>query len=194
MWDGLTFAVRNLPRMEYLLILGSWDIVPHQGLNNPVQDADPIVNSDLPYACSAPYSQTISDFLQPTRMVGRIADIIGSNDPAYLEQVLGVAANYKPGTVADYQNIFAISTATWQQSANYTLLELFDGSSTANIVPPSNSSWPQTSLDALLHFIDCHGLQNKPQFLGESPMTEYLAAPSCLQDLTRDLDFWYFGE
>src|SRR5262245_4201969 len=62
---------------DYLVILGSVDVVPHQSLVNPLFTDDPdgdddrFVASDLPYACEAPYSRNIRDFRGPTRVVGR---------------------------------------------------------------------------------------------------------------------------
>src|SRR5262245_34229626 len=69
----------------YLCILGSVDVVPHQDLINPISsDGDALVPSDLPYASAHAYSDQIEDFLTPTRVVGRIPDVTGGNDPAYL--------------------------------------------------------------------------------------------------------------
>ena len=65
---------------DYMLILGATDVVPHQGLNNPVyeeggDDDDKYAYSDLPYACDVPYSKDIADFIGPTRVVGRLPNI-----------------------------------------------------------------------------------------------------------------------
>src|SRR5580765_7210335 len=52
---------------DYVMILGSGDVVPHVKLSNPVfspgSDDDRFAPSDLPYACEEPYSVKISDFL-----------------------------------------------------------------------------------------------------------------------------------
>src|SRR5262245_26578136 len=87
---------------DYLLILGSIDVVPHQNLNNPLFDAnDPFGDpdrfawSDLPYSCDRPYGQNIEDFIGPTRVVGRLPDVTGGDDPAYLTNLLTVSADYR---------------------------------------------------------------------------------------------------
>src|SRR6185295_15350855 len=63
---------------DYLMILGATDVVPHQDLKRRIKkDDDPIVYSDLPYACEAPYSQDSRKFHAPTRVVARLPDITG---------------------------------------------------------------------------------------------------------------------
>ena len=73
-------AVYRALAPDYLVILGSKDIIPHQDLENPIydpksEDLDKCAYGDLPYACEAPYSRKPHDFLGPTRVVGRIPDI-----------------------------------------------------------------------------------------------------------------------
>lgn len=74
----------------YLCILGATDVVPHQSLSNPISsDGDATVPSDLPYACARAYSRRIEDFLQPTRVVGRLPDLTGGGNASYLAGLLG---------------------------------------------------------------------------------------------------------
>ena len=64
-------AVYAALQPHYLMILGAVDIVPHQPLCNLAfssDDTNHIVYSDLPYACDAPYSTRIADFIGPTRV------------------------------------------------------------------------------------------------------------------------------
>src|SRR5436190_3939403 len=61
----------------YIVILGAQDIIPFQEIDNPAEDDDVIVPSDLPYACDTPFSRKIEKFTGPTRVVGRIPDIPG---------------------------------------------------------------------------------------------------------------------
>src|SRR5262245_14902603 len=65
-------SVFNHYQPDYLMLLGSVDIVPHQDLLNPAftsanpsGDPDQIVPSDLPYACPGAYSRNVQDFLNP---------------------------------------------------------------------------------------------------------------------------------
>ena len=75
--DGVYKALKP----DYLMILGSVDVIPHQDLVNPAYDPSPdgdpdrLAPGDLPYACDAPYSTAISDSTGPTRVVGRLPDL-----------------------------------------------------------------------------------------------------------------------
>src|SRR5438045_438596 len=42
---------------DYLMLLGSQDVICHQDLDNPLDDGDAVVPSDLPYACDHPASK-----------------------------------------------------------------------------------------------------------------------------------------
>ena len=69
-------AVHHRLTPDYLMLLGSTDVIPHQPLRNPVHDGvndvDELVPSDLPYACNAPFSDDPTDFIGPDRVVGRL--------------------------------------------------------------------------------------------------------------------------
>src|SRR5207237_6258009 len=81
---------------DYLLLLGATDLIPHQDLRNPAyskgNDDDKVVPSDLPYACEGGWSKNPKDFTAVTRVVGRLPDITGSKDPAYLVRLIRNAA------------------------------------------------------------------------------------------------------
>ncbi len=91
-------AVYDAYEPDYIMILGAPDIVPHQNLKNPVYDPqgddDKVVPSDIPYACEAPYSKQPADFIGPTRVVGRLPDLVGSRNPAYMVSLLSTAARH----------------------------------------------------------------------------------------------------
>jgi len=62
---------------DYIVLLGSVDVIPHQDLVNPVfnprrpgDDDDRVIPSDLPYACETPYGTAVEKFTGPTRVVG----------------------------------------------------------------------------------------------------------------------------
>ena len=63
---GVMRAAVLSPR-TYLMLLGSIDVIPHQDLRNPVyaddKEDDPRAWGDLPYACEAPYSKDVADFV-----------------------------------------------------------------------------------------------------------------------------------
>src|ERR1044071_1738544 len=70
---------------DYIMLLGATDIIPHCRFRIPIpDDDDSFVPSDVPYACEAPFSRNAGDFIAPGRVLGRLPDITGSDDPAYL--------------------------------------------------------------------------------------------------------------
>lgn len=154
---------------EYLTILGSVDVVPHQALKNVVpDDEDSTVPSDLPYACDSPYSRDITTFRAPTRVVGRLPDLTGAEEPSHLLALLATAAGYKPKPVADYGGrYFGLSTQTWRESTEMSLFNTFGNSAALRLSPPSGSSHTAARLAPLAHFINCHGASADPFFYGE---------------------------
>src|SRR5690606_31892271 len=55
----------------YIAIFGAQDVFPFQEIDNPAEDEDVNVPSDLPYACDTPYSRSINAYTGPSRVVGR---------------------------------------------------------------------------------------------------------------------------
>jgi hypothetical protein len=156
---------------EYLMILGARDVVPHQDLTNPMfdppHDADAQAWGDLPYACAAPYSRDIATFKGPTRVVGRLPDLTGASDPAYLVGLLRTAEKYRSRPVKDYAAYFGLSTASWQDSTAKSLFEVFGESKALRLAPPSGPNHSKARLAPLAHFINCHGGEVDPTFYGE---------------------------
>src|SRR5689334_740905 len=96
--DAIDYAYGVHRKPDYIAILGGPDIVPLQDMTNPLtgddRKDDPVVPSDLPYACDAPPSADISTFLGPSRAVGRIPDLPKTSDPALLIALLGHATRW----------------------------------------------------------------------------------------------------
>src|SRR6187551_3733950 len=67
-------AIYKRHQPDYILLLGAPD--------------------DVPYACDAAWSRRPQDFVGPTRVVGRLPDLAGAQDPAYLVKLLGTATRY----------------------------------------------------------------------------------------------------
>lgn len=159
---------------DYLLILGSYDVVPHQDLQNPLYDpssnADPdqIAFGDLPYACEAAYSQKPQDFVGPTRVVGRLPDLTGAKgDLSYLLGLLATASSYKSVDAAQYHNYFGISAQIWEKSTQLSVTHAFGAASNLEEIPPDSAQWPSASLAKTAHFINCHGADTSAQFYGQ---------------------------
>lgn len=164
-------AVYNAYEPDYIMILGAQDIVPHQDLKNPAYDPqgddDKVVPSDIPYACEAPYSKEPGDFVGPTRVVGRVPDLLRSSDPAYLVSLLGTAARHKTRLRSEYQKYFSVSAEVWKVSTALSLTKVFGSSASMATSPPKGPNWTNTELGRRIHFINCHGSPEDPNFYGQ---------------------------
>jgi Peptidase family C25 len=161
---------------DYILILGAIDVIPHQNMKNPMYSPDPdgdpdrLAFGDLPYACERSYSQRPENFIGPTRVVGRIPDVTGSDDPSYLMGLLQTAIHYKATTGEAYQPYFGISAEVWQSATKQSLERIFGDAGSMNIVPPKTDSWTRALIGRKMLFVNCHGNSNTPFFSGQSVM------------------------
>jgi hypothetical protein len=163
--DGIFTALKP----DYLAILGAPDIVPMQKLDNPLNDADRNVPSDLPYACAGQYSVQIRDFLDPTRLVGRIPGVMGSPDPTALVAALDTAATVQAVESFNYtERYFGISAAVWQGSSTTSVNHIFGNADHLWLSPPYGPNWTDDQLQRLAHFVNCHGASNDPKWYGQS--------------------------
>lgn len=157
---------------HYLLILGAQDVVPHQDLKNPVysatgEDTDKIAFGDIPYACEKPYSKKPEDFIGPTRVVGRLPDLLNSKDVKYLIGVLKTAADYKQRKPGDYDSYFGVSAAVWKNSTALSIKHAFGSNADLQLVPPKTEQWPKSLSSRLSHFFNCHGGDTDTHFYGQ---------------------------
>jgi hypothetical protein len=155
---------------DYIVLLGATDVIPHQDLRNPVfggDDLDEFAYGDVPYACEAPYSREPKDFIGPTRVVGRLPDITGSSDSAYLVGLLATATNWKSRPRTDYGKCFAITAQVWKKSTTLSIQKLFGSSADLQLSPPKGPNWTPAQLGRLAHFVNCHGAPSDPTFYGQ---------------------------
>ena len=168
--DGLYKALGP----DYIMLLGAIDVIPHQDLKNPMYSDDPDGDpdrrayGDIPYACERPYSQQPRRFIGPTRVVGRLPDVTGADDPAYLIRLLKTAASYKPATAEVYQSYFGISAEVWTSATRQSLERIFGNADSMNIVPPKKDNWSKPTIGRKILFVNCHGNMNTPAFSGQS--------------------------
>lgn len=156
---------------DYLLILGAADVVPHQRLKNPISaadDPDRWVESDLPYACDAPYDSAIRTFLGPTRVLGRLPDVAGRGDTAYLSRLLANACSWKSRSRSDYEGFFALSAQSWKHSTRTSARKIFGTQRGVRLSPDEGPLWTKPDLEGRVHFINCHGDTARPEFYGEN--------------------------
>jgi hypothetical protein len=160
-------------RPDYLMILGAPDVVAQQDLRNPVPgsvadgDPDRTVPSDLPYACDVTYSRNIKDFVGPTRVVGRLPNVKGDDDPKYLIDLLDSSATYKSRDRTEYDRFFSCTAKVWLASTKLSLREIFNTSNGVFISPADGPKYKVGDLDALMHFINCHGAFEDWHFYGQ---------------------------
>lgn len=157
----------------YIVILGAQDIVPFQEIDNPAEDEDSYVPSDLPYACDTPYSTKIENFTGPTRVVGRIPDLMGQQeDIAFLEKIISNSISHKPLDADKYHNYFSISAWVWKKSTELSLQNMFGESKKMTTSPNGKSTktykpFTKKQLEPLTHFYNCHGANFDLSFYGQ---------------------------
>ena len=158
---------------DYILLLGSIDVIPSQRLHNPVytsptgEDTDRNAAGDLPYACEAAYSPEVTDFVGPTRVVGRLPDIAGAGEPSYLLRLLKTAADARAMSIDAYRRRFAVTAQIWEASTRLSMRKIFGDSTGVLQVPPRSSNWPRKLVSARVHFINCHGASLASEFFGQ---------------------------
>jgi hypothetical protein len=153
---------------NYILLLGSLDVIPHVELQNLISDDDDdVIPSDLPYACSAPYSTKIADFLAPTRVLGRLPDITGGTDEKYLVGLIENAIRTKPVSPEHYKKHFSLTAKVWEDSTSESLTKITGAKTGLKKVPKAGPTYTATELNARLHFINCHGSSLEPFFYGQ---------------------------
>ena len=175
---------------HYLMILGAPDLIPHVKLRNPIaghETDEQIVPSDLPYACDAGYGLDIERFIGPTRVLGRLPDIVGQSDPTYLVKLLEVASEWKSGTQKSYLRYFGVSAKAWKGSSRKNVSRIFGTRKKLQLVPPKDPPWTKTQLKPLMHFINCHGANYDSHFFGDGDgeVPEALWSNQLIGNVTR---------
>lgn len=169
---------------SYLMILGAPDVVPQQPMANPVfsEDGDPdeLAFGDLPYACDAPDGADPSAFIGPTRVVGRLPDVTGGSDPAYLVGLLGNAGSWEPRAKGEYLQHLGISAKEWSGSTTLSLQNLFGSSAELRPSPVEGPGWAPELLARRTHFINCHGAEYDSHFYGQEGGSYPVAHDSAL--------------
>jgi hypothetical protein len=171
-------AVAKAHRPEYLVLLGSHDVVPYQDLKNklhdpadPDSDPDRFTASDLPYACESAYSQTAAKFLGPTRVVGRLPDLTGATRPDYLLGLLEASAAAVPQPRPT--SAFALSAKVWVKSTKMSVRNILGAVPAVLTSPASGPRFKAAQLREAVHFVNCHGNQFDHTFSGEFPDEVY---------------------
>ena len=159
---------------DYIVLIGSGDVVPLFNVPNPTLsndgDTDPTVPTDNPYASSQAFDRKKrASYLVPNRVLGRIPDLPGSNDPAWLLNYLAVATAWKSRPPASYVRDLLVCCDTWKKSGKACVEYLSRSAATMLTCPPSGDSSKrmQGRRAALLQMIKCHGAPSDSWFYGQ---------------------------
>lgn len=167
--DGLHQALTP----DYVLLLGADDVIPHQDIRNPLYssaadgDDDVYAWGDIPYACDTAYSKDPSKFLGPTRVVGRLPDIRGGDDPAYLVTLIKTAETWRSVSRREMSEHFAVSAEVWIGSTRLSVSTVFGNDNSLKSSPPDARPWSAAELKSRMHFFNCHGANRSAEFYGQ---------------------------
>lgn len=156
---------------DYVAVLGAQDIIPMQLLDNPADQHDSNVPSDLPYACSASYNKDISKFLSPTRVVGRIPGVPEAGVPDALLSAINTSISMKGRERKNFNSYFAVSADPWEKSSKQSISNICGNSDKLHLSPPDGPDWPEQQLQARVHFVNCHGSPDDPCWYGQKGRT-----------------------
>jgi hypothetical protein len=154
---------------DFIALLDGPDVIPHITLDNPNAPHDffqATVPSDLPYASSAGYSSKVSDFLNVTRLVSRIPNATGHNDPNPVIRCLNTSAKFEPGSISEYLSYFALCSPEFKGPIREGINIVFGEAKNLDVVPPAGLSNTNTRFARRSHFINCHGDDKTPEFYG----------------------------
>jgi hypothetical protein len=152
----------------YVLIVGGPDIVPQQSLKRGLDTSDDaVVPSDLPYACEQGYSDDARAFIDPSRLVGRVAGITGLRDPQALLSSLRTACGWRPRASRDYSRALAVSVKIWANSTRLSLRNVFGHADDLQLVPPKTFRWSKRLISRRAHYLNCHGIFQEDEFEGQ---------------------------
>lgn len=160
-------AIYKKKQAAYLLIFGAQDIIPFQELQNPAQDDDTWVPSDLPYACSAAYSRNINAFIGPNRVVGRLPDVPGKADLDYVRSLVDDVVKQQPRPLEEYMNYFAVTALVWTKSTQLSLQNMFGNAGKLLNSPPAGPAYSAADLAPMTHFYNCHGALLTASYYGQ---------------------------
>ncbi|HSN33259.1 MAG TPA: C25 family cysteine peptidase, partial [Ideonella sp.] len=174
-------------RPDYVVLFGGRDIVPMFVVPNPSYDPhgddDRDVPTDNPYACATPYRPTDrKSYLVPDRALGRITDLDGDADPAWLVDYLARVTAWKPQPRAFYDRIYAVVCHEWKAAGEACMTYLGLSAAQLQVSPPAHDAdaAAKARLPHTLHLVKCHGASLDPRFYGQKGTTypEVLTSPT----------------
>jgi hypothetical protein len=160
---------KDAKQPDYLILLGGPDVIPHIPLHSPWGNAAPfgeedVVDSDLPYASSHRHTLDASKFLDAPRQVGRIPDVPGASDAAYL--INRIQEAMKAPTL-DAKQHFSLTADVWKGASTEIVTRLFGAGAKLHCCPTLGPVWASNILKKPFQYINCHGDTRKAVFYGE---------------------------
>jgi hypothetical protein len=160
---------------DYIVLVGSGDVIPHFEVPNPSLneadgDTDPLVPTDNPYASSQPFDgRKRKSYLVPDRVVGRIPDLPGSDDPRWLTDYLGVATKWVSRPARAYAKDLMVCCDSWRDSGKECARYISRDVSALMISPPAGttSRTVRGRHAARLQMIKVHGAELDSGFYGQ---------------------------
>jgi hypothetical protein len=170
----------NFYKPDYIMLLGAQDIIPHCRFRIPIPDDDDTFTlSDVPYACDAPFSRNAGDFIAPGRVLGRLPDITGVADPAYIIALIQNSIKWKSLKSSVYNSYFSLSVKWWQKSTRLSLGNIFQDNTKLKLAPTATGPYTKAALKPMMHFFNCHGASRTPEFYGQ-PNEDSDSFPVCM--------------
>lgn len=158
---------------DYIVLLGADDVIPHFRVPNPTQsvkgDTDGEVPTDNPYAASPAFNaKSRASYLVTDRVVGRIPDVPGANDPQMVLAYLESAATARPLDLTDFALDLLVCCDTWQRAGRLCVTEIARQDADLNLAPPADTdpAFPERYA-ARLQMIKCHGAPLDSHFCGQ---------------------------
>lgn len=158
---------------DYLVLLGSDDVIPHFAVDNPSfagADTDAEVPTDNPYASSQKFSKKKREtYLVPDRVVGRIPDLPGSKDSAWVTDYLQSAAAWQSSPANAFGEDLMVCCDAWRQAGESCVSYIARDAARLLISPPTLEATADITgrHAARLQMIKCHGAPYDPRFFGQ---------------------------
>src|SRR5439155_9121234 len=121
---------------------GSDDVIPHFSVENPSfsgpgGDTDAEVPTDNPYASSQKFSKkNRATYLVPDRVVGRIPDLPGSKDAAWLTDYLDTAAAWQATPPKEFAEDLMVCCDAWKDAGTSCVSYIARDAARLLISPP----------------------------------------------------------
>ena len=159
---------------DYLVLLGSDEIVPLFDVANPTLDADgdtdAKVPTDNPYACTKNFAAgDRSTYLVPDRVVGRIPDQPGASEPSTLLAALATATSWKSKKRSAYSSDLLACCDAWKGAGLASAKQIGRAASRLQVSPPEDETTKRINgrRKAMLQMIKAHGAELDARFYGQ---------------------------